>query len=283
MLDQMSGGRFELGIGRGVSPFETANYALEFSQTGAMYHEAFQVLLKGLAADELTFEGKFYRFDKVPMVLKPVQRPHPPLWYGVSIPDNADWPAQNDVNVVSLAPPAAVRPIFERYLATRRKLGKGDTALYGVGRHVVVADTDAKALEIARRAYPRWRTNFFWLFQRHGSAPRVGDLYPESFDSARATPRCAASAAMSLSPIPMRRRLRSHGAPIRAGAPISSGRFDVTARRRGSAISIRKVLTNWRRCGPRSPARRRPCAISSPPRSRPPARITSCPGSHSAT
>jgi alkanesulfonate monooxygenase SsuD/methylene tetrahydromethanopterin reductase-like flavin-dependent oxidoreductase (luciferase family) len=182
MLDQLSGGRFELGIGRGVSPFETANYALDFSQTGAMYHEAFQVLLKGLAADELTFEGKFYRFDKVPMVLKPVQRPHPPLWYGVSIPDNADWPAANDVNVVSLAPPAAVRPIFERYLATRRKLGKGDTTLRGVGRHVVVADTDEKALAIARRAYPRWRTNFFWLFRRHGSAPRVGDLYPESFD-----------------------------------------------------------------------------------------------------
>jgi alkanesulfonate monooxygenase SsuD/methylene tetrahydromethanopterin reductase-like flavin-dependent oxidoreductase (luciferase family) len=182
MLDQMSGGRLELGIGRGVSPFETANYALDFAQTGAMYHEAFQVLLKGLTADELTFEGKFYRFDKVPMVLKPVQRPHPPLWYGVSIPDNADWPAANDVNIVSLAPPAAVRPIFERYLATRRKLGRGDTTLRGVGRHVVVADTDAKALEIARRAYPRWRTNFFWLFRRHGSAPRVGDLYPESFD-----------------------------------------------------------------------------------------------------
>jgi alkanesulfonate monooxygenase SsuD/methylene tetrahydromethanopterin reductase-like flavin-dependent oxidoreductase (luciferase family) len=182
MLDQMSGGRFELGIGRGVSPFETHNYALDFSQTGAMYHEAFQVLLKGLAADELTFDGKFYRFDKLPMVLKPVQRPHPPLWYGVSIPDNADWPAANDVNVVSLAPPAAVRPIFERYLATRRRLGKADTTLRGVGRHVVVADTDAKALEIARRAYPRWRSNFFWLFRRHGSAPRVGDLYPESFD-----------------------------------------------------------------------------------------------------
>jgi alkanesulfonate monooxygenase SsuD/methylene tetrahydromethanopterin reductase-like flavin-dependent oxidoreductase (luciferase family) len=182
MLDQLSGGRLELGIGRGVSPFETHNYALDFSQTGAMYHEAFQVLLKGLAADELTFDGKFYRFDKVPMVLKPVQRPHPPLWYGVSIPDNADWPAANDVNVVSLAPPAAVRPIFERYQATRRKLGKGDTTLRGVGRHVVVADTDEKALAIARRAYPRWRSNFFWLFRRHGSAPRVGDLYPESFD-----------------------------------------------------------------------------------------------------
>jgi len=186
MLDQMSGGRFELGVGRGVSPFETANYALDFAQTQAMYHEAFQVLLKGLAADELTFDGKFYRFDKVPMVLRPVQRPHPPLWYGVSIPDNADWPAENDVNVISLAPPQAVRPIFDRYLSTRRKLGKQSATLYGAGRHVVVADTDAQALAIARRAYPRWRTNFFWLFERHGSAPRVAGLYPGSFDELQA-------------------------------------------------------------------------------------------------
>ncbi len=186
MLDQMSGGRFELGVGRGVSPFETAAYALDFAQTQAMYHEAFQVLLKGLAADELSFDGKFYRFDKVRMVLRPVQRPHPPLWYGVSLPDNADWPAQNDVNVISLAPPQQVRPIFERYLATRDKLGKDRSPLRGVGRHVVVADTDDKALAIARRAYPRWRTNFFWLFERHGAAPRVAGLYPKTFDEVAA-------------------------------------------------------------------------------------------------
>jgi alkanesulfonate monooxygenase SsuD/methylene tetrahydromethanopterin reductase-like flavin-dependent oxidoreductase (luciferase family) len=186
MLDQMSGGRLELGVGRGVSPFETANYALDFAQTQAMYHEAFQLLLKGLAVDELSFEGKFYRFDKVAMILRPVQRPHPPLWYGVSVPDNADWPAQNDVNVISLAPPQAVRPIFERYLSVRKQLGKDDTTLYGVGRHVIVADTDEAALAIARRVYPRWRTNFFWLFERHGSAPRVGALYPKTFDEVAA-------------------------------------------------------------------------------------------------
>jgi alkanesulfonate monooxygenase SsuD/methylene tetrahydromethanopterin reductase-like flavin-dependent oxidoreductase (luciferase family) len=182
MLDQMSGGRLELGIGRGVSPFETAAFALDFAQTGAMYHEAFQVLLKGLAADELTFAGKFYRFDKVPMILRPVQRPHPPLWYGVSLPDNADWPAENDVNIVSLSPRQAVRAIFNRYLSVRKKLGKERPTLFGVGRHVVVADTDDKALAIARRAYPRWRANFFWLFNRHGAAPRVAGHYPETFD-----------------------------------------------------------------------------------------------------
>lgn len=186
MLDQLSGGRLELGIGRGVSPFESKNYALDFGTTQAMYHEAFQLLLQGLAADELTFEGKFYRFDGVPMTVRPVQRPHPPLWYGVSFPESAEWPAANDVNVIALAPPQTVRPIFDRYLSVRNRLGKPDSTLLGLGRHVVVAETDEAARAIARRAYPRWRTSFFWLFRRHGSAPRTAALYPESFDDLQA-------------------------------------------------------------------------------------------------
>ena len=80
MLDQMSGGRFQLGVGRGVSMYETAAYGLDFGQTQAMYHEAFQVLLKGLGSAELSFAGEFYRFDRQPMILRPLQRPHPPLW-----------------------------------------------------------------------------------------------------------------------------------------------------------------------------------------------------------
>jgi alkanesulfonate monooxygenase SsuD/methylene tetrahydromethanopterin reductase-like flavin-dependent oxidoreductase (luciferase family) len=52
----------------------------------------------------------------------------------------------------------------------------------GVARHVVVADTDEAALEIARRAYPRWRDSFRWLFARHGAEPRIAGLYPPTFD-----------------------------------------------------------------------------------------------------
>jgi alkanesulfonate monooxygenase SsuD/methylene tetrahydromethanopterin reductase-like flavin-dependent oxidoreductase (luciferase family) len=186
MLDQMSGGRFQLGIGRGVSAYETAAYGLDFRQTQAMYHEAFQLLLKGLATEELTFEGKFYSFRDVPMILRPVQRPHPPLWYGVTIPDNADWPAANDVNIISLGLRPAIRTINDRYTAMRQKLGKDDAPLRGVARHVVVADTDAEALKIARRAYPRWRDSFCWLFRRHGTEPRIIGIYPETFDELQA-------------------------------------------------------------------------------------------------
>ena len=182
MLDQMSGGRLELGIGRGVSPFETRAYGLDFAQTGEIYHEAFQLILQGLASDELTFEGKHYQFHNVPMILRPLQRPHPPLWYGITIPENADWPAANDVNIVTIALRPMVRVIIDRYRAERARLGKTHTPFMGVARHVVVADTDEAALAIARRAYPRWRGNFRWLFARHGVEPRIAALYPPTFD-----------------------------------------------------------------------------------------------------
>ena len=120
------------------------------------------------------------------MTVHPVQRPHPPLWYGVSFPDSAEWPAENDVNVIALAPPQTVRPIFDRYRSVRDKLGKPRSTLLGLGRHVVVADTDEQARAIARRAYPRWRRSFFWLFKRHDSAPRTAAFYPESFDDLQA-------------------------------------------------------------------------------------------------
>ena len=146
MLDQMSGGRFQLGVGRGVSPFETKHYGLDFAQTGEMYHEAFALILKGLASDELNFEGKHFQFRNVPMILQPVQRPHPPLWYGTTIPENADWPAANDVNIVTIA----LRPDRPRSSPTATAPCARASAriaryhpLMGVARHVVVADTDA--------------------------------------------------------------------------------------------------------------------------------------------
>src|SRR5262249_13012635 len=49
-------------------------------------------------------------------------------------------------------------------------------------RHIVVAETDGEALAIARRAYPRWRNSFRWLFERHGAEPRIGGLFPPTFD-----------------------------------------------------------------------------------------------------
>src|SRR5258708_17580237 len=78
MLDQMSGGRLELGVGRGISPIHVGFHGLSADQTPRIYVEALQVILKGLAGPVLDHRGEFYRFSDVPIHLSPVHSPHPP-------------------------------------------------------------------------------------------------------------------------------------------------------------------------------------------------------------
>src|SRR6185295_13846524 len=90
---------------------------------------------------------------------------------------------ENHVNIVALGLRDNTQAIIKAYRETRAKHGHdANGTLAGVSRHIVVADTDEAALTIARRAYPRWRTSFRWLFNRHGTEPRVIGIYPPTFD-----------------------------------------------------------------------------------------------------
>ena len=126
MLDQMSGGRFQLGVGRGVSPFETAAYGLDFAKTGECITRRSRCCSRASPSDELTFEGKYLSVPtSVPMILRPVQQPHPPLWYGATLPEQcrlAGGERRQHRDASACAP--TVRVITDRYRAERARLGK---------------------------------------------------------------------------------------------------------------------------------------------------------------
>lgn len=182
MLDQMSGGRLEIGFGRGSVPAELVYYGQKPEEAQAVYAEALDLILKGLTERSLTFRGQFFRFDNVPMELAPYQKPHPPVWYGVHAPESAARAARKGLQVVSLDPACATRTAFDGFRAAWREAwGRKPLPLMGLGRFVVVADTDAAALAIARRAYPRWHDSFTFLHRMHGrltAHPR-----PPTFDA----------------------------------------------------------------------------------------------------
>ena len=115
MLDHLSGGRLMVGVGRGGALLEHQRYGIDPTDAPAMYHEAFAVLMRAFEADVLDFEGKFYRYKDYVVQAKPVQRPHPPLWYGAPNADAIAWAAPRRVNVVSLGPAERARAIAERY------------------------------------------------------------------------------------------------------------------------------------------------------------------------
>jgi len=184
MLDQLSGGRFELGVGRGISPIEIEYFGFDPAKSQAMYLEAYQVILEAMRGGTLTFEGSYYRFKDVPLHLAPLQRPHPPIWYGLSNPESAEFAADNKFNVVSNAAPKAVRVITDRYRVEWEKKGNDPKRIpfIGMARHVVIADTDAAAMKLARRAYARWWESFNYLWALRGQKPPF-TTYTADFDA----------------------------------------------------------------------------------------------------
>ena len=184
MLDNLSGGRLELGVGRGVSPIEMAHFGVDAAKSQAMYVEAYQVVMKALTSRKLTFQGAHYNYREVPIHLEPVQRPHPPIWYGLSNPESAEFAAEHRFNCVSNAPPKSVRVITDRYRAAWQKLGRDPKRLpfLGMTRHLVIAETDAAAMKLARRAYARWFESFIYLWRIHGQKPPF-TTYTEDFDA----------------------------------------------------------------------------------------------------
>ena len=183
MLDHLSGGRFLLGVGRGISPFELKYFGADPAAGQAMYVEAFEVLKKAFADDVLDHHGEYYQYTDVPIELHPYQKPHPPIWYGIGNPDSVEWCVANHVNVVANAPLELMKSITDRYHSAWRAAGHPATSIpkIGTSRHMVVADTDAEALAIARRGYAMWYASFAKLWRKHNAAPRFA-TYTEDFD-----------------------------------------------------------------------------------------------------
>src|SRR5437660_6610255 len=170
MLDQLSGGRFELGVGRGIVPYELAYNNVDFLEAAEIYEEALQVIVAGLTQKTLTYRGRHYQFRGVPMELEPVQRPHPPLWQGVTSAESATAAAKRGASVVGHGPIAGLRPIVEAYLAAWDGQASG-AGLVGCGRHIHVAETDAEAMTIAAPAYRAWYGSLVRLCRKFRSWP----------------------------------------------------------------------------------------------------------------
>ena len=182
MLDQMSGGRLELGFGRGASPIELGYFGQDAKDAQAIYTEGLALIIKGLTAETLTFAGEHFGCANVPMAIAPLQKPHPPIWYGVHSAEAAERAAQRALHTINLDSTAEARLCCERFRAVWREThGEAPLPKLGIGRFIVVADTDEAALALARRAYPKWHAAFTFLPRMHGYAQR--HPRPADFDT----------------------------------------------------------------------------------------------------
>jgi alkanesulfonate monooxygenase SsuD/methylene tetrahydromethanopterin reductase-like flavin-dependent oxidoreductase (luciferase family) len=165
MVDRLSNGRVQVGVGKGVlGGIELALWGGDASNTDSLFRETLEILLKGFKEEFLSFEGEHYKFKNLWMELRPVQRPHPAFWYA----GNPLHAGELGMNFIGGGPISSVKRAVATYLAAL-KLSQSnpssctarlDNPLYGGIRHTFVADSDAEAVERAREAYEVYRGHF---------------------------------------------------------------------------------------------------------------------------
>ena len=193
MLDHLSGGRLDIGVGRGISPHEFEAYGEDFDQSADAFEHAFNVLYQGVTRDRIDYSCDRYTFKDVPMVLKPLQRPHPPLWYGLRGDHGPLFAAKRGMNGVTLGPDDRVTRIMQAfrsnwaaYADERRAYSSPvQSPMVGVMRAMFIADSDVDAERIARQAHETWFDNLAWLWKVRGTFPPIA--IAADFDQARAS------------------------------------------------------------------------------------------------
>ena len=182
MLDQLSGGRLDFGIGRGASPLELSFFGVSAAEAQDRYSEAAEIVLKAMETDTLTYSGRHFSLSDVPITLSPIQKPHPPLWYGAMRPETARWAAENSINIACVGKSNAIRAITDAYRAHWKTRPTQDMPLLGMVRIVVIAESDVEARALAAPAYARWFKTFTFL-SRTRNLPVPPNL-PKSFEEA---------------------------------------------------------------------------------------------------
>ncbi|MEK7216874.1 MAG: LLM class flavin-dependent oxidoreductase [Chloroflexota bacterium] len=166
MLDHLSRGRVEFGTGIGVHEHEFIRWGMDFYQRAAIAGEVMEIVKRAWTAEEVTFEGKYFKFDEALPQPKPFQQPHPPIWAAVHSEAAIEFAARNNYHVAqNLDTDEVVAHKFDLYRQTWRECGHpGPMPRVFLMRQVHVAETDEQAHEEARR----------FIASREGGAVPVG-------------------------------------------------------------------------------------------------------------
>jgi alkanesulfonate monooxygenase SsuD/methylene tetrahydromethanopterin reductase-like flavin-dependent oxidoreductase (luciferase family) len=187
ILDHLGNGRLEVGVGRGVSPFELGYHRIEHADSREIFIDAFNCMTTALSNDTFSYTGKYFSYADVPMALRPLQQPMPPFWYGSSNATGATWSGQHGMHFVANGPTAYAKPNIDAYREALSKRGgpavpkpefRGG-AVIGALRHIIVAETDEEARRLAKPNIAHHVENLNWLRKMHAkNEAQVRGLVP---------------------------------------------------------------------------------------------------------
>ena len=82
MVDLMSDGRLDLGVGRGFQPIEYQGFRVDQSKSREIFDEALDVIVRAWTQEPMAYKGGHFDIPEQSVRPKPLQKPHPPIWIG---------------------------------------------------------------------------------------------------------------------------------------------------------------------------------------------------------
>lgn len=171
-LDLLSGGRVEVGVGRGFSPKEFEVFGVPMGESRARVEEALAILRRSFEPVPLTYQGTFWRLDGLELVPRGTQTPHPPLWTAAVSPDTFEWAAQRGLGVLAgpFKPWFMVRHDLERY---RRAWNSPAPPRAAMTVGVLCLEDGERARRLAAEAF-----TWFYRALYRTTLPVLESLYP---------------------------------------------------------------------------------------------------------
>jgi alkanesulfonate monooxygenase SsuD/methylene tetrahydromethanopterin reductase-like flavin-dependent oxidoreductase (luciferase family) len=87
MLDILSNGRLNFGVGRGLIPKHFEGFQVKPQESRARYEESLAIIEKAWTEDAFSYEGRFWQIPELSLSPKPIQKPCPPIYRGLASPE----------------------------------------------------------------------------------------------------------------------------------------------------------------------------------------------------
>ncbi len=147
MLDLLTQGRLEFGVGRGVDEQEFIRQCMPYQEARPRFEEAIDLILRCWQQEEVEHNGRFRKVGRASIWPRPLQQPHPPIWVAALSEETIIWAARRGYPMASMfLTPNGMRKRFDIYrdaaAEARHRAGPGHTMM---GRNIFVADTDEEA------------------------------------------------------------------------------------------------------------------------------------------
>jgi alkanesulfonate monooxygenase SsuD/methylene tetrahydromethanopterin reductase-like flavin-dependent oxidoreductase (luciferase family) len=175
LLDVLSGGRVNWGAGRGFERSEFRAFGINPEESAPRFHETVDIVLKAWTNQRLSYRGKFFTYEDVEVLPKPLQAPHPPVWMAATSTTAIDWAAANGFSI--LMDPHSSRTDLankRRHYAERlAAAGHSDAdRIIPMARLIAIDETTEKAREVARRA-AQWTLTSYVVPTHHRQEVRT--------------------------------------------------------------------------------------------------------------